>query len=556
MALNYEQVRLIKATVPLIRQDGERIAALFYHNMIRDNPAIHAWFNPVSMHRGQQPKAFTMMMLAFASSINDISGLVSRMEKVAQKHASLGITPDLYDFVGEYLLGAFAEVLGPHCWDKATREAWERAYAVMAGMLTRREALIYRDFGSWVGWRRFVVSQRWTELADGNDGEGDIVTIEVRAEDGKKLPQSQPGQYISLRLSGVPSREHPQLRQYFLCGDPTSTSVYRFSVRRDASRETVHIKANEPSYIPRSSSSSTAATAPIAPSPRVRASSPDVFQRRLRGCSASSRTDSASSSRPGTPSSADSSLNSSHARTSSMSRVRPGVVSSMLIDQVMVGDVLELTHPAGEFILEQSASDGSSTAPIVLISAGIGAAPLLSMLKALLPTAIPPSPSVPTAQSRHPLQQHPLTSQPSVSSLSASSRQPPQTGSEPSQPRVSERPISWVHGSRYRPLYGDTVRDLAKKFPKRLSTAFFRTRLADSEVLTYTLDFAADLNLGRVKPFEDLHIGYGQQAEYYVCGPHRFMVEVKKYLEANRVDPSKVKYGLLEIGAMDKDKKI
>jgi len=100
------------------------------------------------------------------------------------------------------------------------------------------------------------------------------------------------------------------------------------------------------------------------------------------------------------------------------------------------------------------------------------------------------------------------------------------------------------------------VRDLAKKFPKRLSTAFFRTRLADSEVLTYTLDFAADLNLGRVKPFEDLHIGYGQQAEYYVCGPHRFMVEVKKYLEANRVDPSKVKYGLLEIGAMDKDKKI
>ncbi|KAH7031154.1 globin-like protein [Microdochium trichocladiopsis] len=434
MALNHEQTRLIKATVPLIRQDGERIATLFYTNMIRDHPGMHAYFNPISMQRGHQPKAFTMMMLAFASSINDISGLVARMEKVAHKHASLAITPDLYDIVGDYLLRAFAEVLGPHCWTRAIREAWERAYSVMAGMLTRREALIYRDFGSWVGWRRFVVAQRWTELADGNDGEGDIVTIEVRPEDGKKLPPFQPGQYVSLRLSAVPGRDHPQLRQYYLCGDPASSSTYRFTVRRDASRETEHFRT-ESRHVPQSS-------------------------------------------------------------------VRPGVVSSMLIDQVMVGDVLELTHPAGEFSLEPASSENTGNAPIVLISAG---------------TQPPPPPPPP----------------------------PP------------DRPISWVHGSRHRPLYGNQVRDLAKRFPERLGTTFFKTRLADSDVLSYTVDFVTDLNVGRVRPVEDLYLRggggmSGQPAEYYVCGPHRFMIEVKKYLESNRVDPSRIKFGMLEIGSMDK----
>ncbi|KAJ1333450.1 nitric oxide dioxygenase [Microdochium nivale] len=556
MSLNYEQTRLVRSTVPIIREDGERISTLFYTNMIRDHPGMHAYFNPVSMQRGHQPRAFTKMMLAFASSIHDISELVARMEKVSQKHASLAITPDLYDIVGDYLLRAFGEVLGPEYWTRAVREAWERAYAVMAGMLTRREVLIYRDFGGWVGWRRFVISRRWTE----SGGEGtDLVTFEVRPEDRKRLPRFQPGQYVSLRVSAVPGREHPQLRQYYLCGDPAeSASTYRFTVKRDSSREA------EDYSQPRHNRNCSSDRVPPAPLPSMAAMAPWPPAGARGPCgSPAPSTGSSTSSRPASPSTANTSLK--LGATSNPRGIRPGTVSSMLIDDVGEGDILELTHPAGEFTLDTATPGNPASSPVVLISAGVGAAPLLSMLKTLLgPSSSSPAASVRDRQ-QNPLQSNQpypssSTAGPPSSTTFSQSGTPSTTDTRPTPPSQPNRPISWVHGSRHQsPLYGDQVRELARQQQQQrgeggLSTAFFRTRLADSELLSYTVDFQSDLNLGRVRPVEDLHLlpGRASQAEYYVCGPHRFLTEVGKYLEKNGVRPERIRFGMLSIGGMEK----
>lgn len=55
-----------------------------------------------------------------------------------------------------------------------------------------------------------------------------------------------------------------------------------------------------------------------------------------------------------------------------------GIASRFLHDRAHVGDVLEASAPRGSFVLEQDAS------PVVLISAGVGITPLLSMLQALV----------------------------------------------------------------------------------------------------------------------------------------------------------------------------
>jgi ferredoxin-NADP reductase len=61
--------------------------------------------------------------------------------------------------------------------------------------------------------------------------------------------------------------------------------------------------------------------------------------------------------------------------------VGPGRGSNFFHDKVRVGDVLEVRAPAGTFFV-----DPLSTEPIVLVGAGIGITPLVSMLEAVLHT--------------------------------------------------------------------------------------------------------------------------------------------------------------------------
>lgn len=60
----------------------------------------------------------------------------------------------------------------------------------------------------------------------------------------------------------------------------------------------------------------------------------------------------------------------------SVKRVPGGLISNYLHDELQVGDIIEAMPPAGIFTLKED----STSKPLVLISAGIGITPLISML--------------------------------------------------------------------------------------------------------------------------------------------------------------------------------
>jgi ferredoxin-NADP reductase/MOSC domain-containing protein YiiM len=158
-----------------------------------------------------------------------------------------------------------------------------------------------------------------------------------------------------------------------------------------------------------------------------------------------------------------------------------GAASGYLHTRLAVGDALDVAAPRGTFLLDRS------QAPVLLISAGIGATPVLAMLQAL-------------AKER------------------------------------SEREIWWLHGarsSREHPFAAE-ARALLAKLPNATAHVLY-SRPGPDDVAGRDYERAGRLSasvLAELDPPGD--------AEAYVCGPLAFMDEMSAGLAAAGLDASRI----------------
>lgn len=179
-------------------------------------------------------------------------------------------------------------------------------------------------------------------------------------------------------------------------------------------------------------------------------------------------------------------------------KAQPGYISNILHNEKNVGDLVEVSHPAGEFFLDVRQQDLSDI-PIVLISAGVGLTPELSMLNTLIA-------------------------------------------------KDSKRKISWVHGSRNSRV--QAFRDHIKKTAyahDNVQIHVFIKEPGDNDVEDVDYHFAGRVNLNRLDPDHDLFI-QDSRAEYYICGPENFMADMAKYLEGQGVEGKRIKMEVFGTG--------
>ncbi|RDW65194.1 flavohemoprotein [Coleophoma crateriformis] len=164
-----------------------------------------------------------------------------------------------------------------------------------------------------------------------------------------------------------------------------------------------------------------------------------------------------------------------------------GLVSNML-HGLNVGDRVQVSHPHGDFYLSQAAIDQSL--PVVLISAGVGVTPLMSMLNYLVNSG-------------------------------------------------SSQPISWIHGARRSTsqAFNNHVRDICKTHSNVHCTVFLKNP-SDKDVLGETYQHAGRVSLAALDKEKDLFLG--TEAEYYICGPESFMADIKRDLIENGVVESRI----------------
>ena len=224
-----DQKNLIKATVPVLKDNGVLLTDYFYKRMFKGNPELKNVFNMANQQNSRQQTALAMAILAYAENIENPAVLMPAIDGISQKHISLDIRPEHYIIVGKHLLASISEVLG----EAATPEildAWEVAYNQLASIMSGHENHLYskqvQKKGGWSGWKPFIIKEKIIESAE-------ITSFHLYPADQGPVANFIPGQYISIRLF-IPELNLLQPRQYSISSAPNG-EYYRISVKKESS---------------------------------------------------------------------------------------------------------------------------------------------------------------------------------------------------------------------------------------------------------------------------------------------------------------------------------
>jgi ferredoxin-NADP reductase/MOSC domain-containing protein YiiM/ferredoxin len=165
----------------------------------------------------------------------------------------------------------------------------------------------------------------------------------------------------------------------------------------------------------------------------------------------------------------------------SVKRESKGVVSSYLYDHVNAGDVMDVSAPRGVFTLN------SADTPVVLLSAGIGATPVLAMLHALSAAASP-------------------------------------------------RPVWWIYGARNRashPFAKESRGLLQHLINGRSHVVYSKPNPEDRPGVDYD-------SVGHVDTALLDRLAVTREADFYLCGPALFLIELTEGLKAWGANPARI----------------
>lgn len=160
-----------------------------------------------------------------------------------------------------------------------------------------------------------------------------------------------------------------------------------------------------------------------------------------------------------------------------------GYVSTLLHDEVKVGDTLKLAAPHGTFYV-----DVTATTPVVLISGGVGLTPMISMLGRVL--------------------------------------------------QSPGRQAVFVHGARNSQVHAmkDYLRDAAARHPHFSAIIFYNEPLP-SDQAGRDFDFPGLVDIGKIQ--ERIML---PDADYYICGPIPFMRMQHDALLARGIGEARIHY--------------
>lgn len=165
----------------------------------------------------------------------------------------------------------------------------------------------------------------------------------------------------------------------------------------------------------------------------------------------------------------------------------PGWISNILHQDKKEGDVVKVSHPAGEFYCDVDEVKG----PVVLMSAGVGLTPMISILDTLV------------------------------------------------EQNLTSRGVGWIHATRSSEVqaFADHIRAVVKEQEGVTATVFNKS---PSEDEVEGVDYKSKSRMSvDVLGEKDLYL-HDAETQYYVCGPDAFMADMSRQLQEKGVAEGRI----------------
>ncbi|MER0245818.1 globin domain-containing protein [Streptomyces sp. HSW2009] len=208
--LSEKSAETVRATLPAVGGALGEITASFYDRLFAAHPALlRDLFNRGNQANGDQRQALAGAIAAYAQFLVAPGAAPAPgafLDRIAHKHASLGVTREQYEVVHTHLFAAIVEVLGEAVTEEVAA-AWDEVYWLLANELIGIEGDLYAAAGVTEGdvWRAYRIVERTAE-ADG------VISLLIRPTDGSAPPACRPGQYVSVQVELADGTR--QIRQY------------------------------------------------------------------------------------------------------------------------------------------------------------------------------------------------------------------------------------------------------------------------------------------------------------------------------------------------------
>jgi len=125
-------VGLLRTSFDLVLERNPNLTARFYDVLFARHPEVKPLF--VRTGRQEQEAMLAQALVSVMDHLEDAPWLAQTLGALGERHTGYGVTPIMYDWVGDALIATLAESAGRD-WTQEMNKQWTAAFGAIASMM-------------------------------------------------------------------------------------------------------------------------------------------------------------------------------------------------------------------------------------------------------------------------------------------------------------------------------------------------------------------------------------------------------------------------------------